>query len=163
MNSQSAFVPNRLITNNTTVAFEVLHRMTNKRAGKKGQMTIKLDISKAYDRVEWVFLREIMLKLGFDDQWVHLAMEMVHTATYSVLINRESKGYITPSRGIKQEDPLSPYLLLLCAEGLSSLIRKAMKRQQLHGILSCTNGMCISHLLFVDDSFIFYQTTLEES
>ena len=156
-NSHSAFVPNRLITDNTTVAFEVLHKMRNKRTGKKWQMAIKLDISKAYNRVEWVFLREIMLKLGFDDRWVHLAMETVHTAIYSLLINGEPKGYITPSRGIKQGDPLSPYLFLLCLDGLSSLIRKAVEIQQLHGILSCTNGGCTY------DSFIFCQATLEES
>ena len=65
--SQSAFVPNRLITDNTIIAFEILHRMRNKRRGKKGQMTIKLDISKAYNRVEWSFLRSIMLKLGIDE------------------------------------------------------------------------------------------------
>ena len=90
-------------------------------------------------------------------------METVHTATYSVLINGEPKGYITPSSGIKQGDPLSPYLFLLCAEGLSSLIRNAVERKQLHGILFCTNGVCISHLLFADDSFIFCQATVEES
>ena len=64
--SQSAFVPNRLITNNTTIAYEILHRMRNRRRGKVGQMAVKLDISKAYDRVEWSFLQGIMQKLGFD-------------------------------------------------------------------------------------------------
>ena len=120
-------------------------------------MAIKLDISKAYDRVEWSFLRQIMLKLGFDGRWVQLAMATVHTATYSVLINREPKGYISPSRR-----PLSPYLFLPCAEGLSSLIRKAMETKHLHGILSCKNGVCISHLLFADDSLIFCQAIMEE-
>ena len=68
LDSQSAFVPNRLITDNTTVAFEVLHRMRNKRIGRKGQITIKLDISKAYDPAEWGFLRNIMINwaLMFD-------------------------------------------------------------------------------------------------
>ena len=88
-------------------------------------MAIKLDISKAYDQVEWVFLQQIMLKLGIDERWVRLAMETIHTASYSILINGEPKGYITPSRGIKQGNPLSPYLFLLCAKSLSSFIRKA--------------------------------------
>ena len=160
--SQSVFVPNRLITDNNTVAFEVLHRMRNKRTGRKRQMAIKLDISKAYDRVEWSFLRNIMIKLGFDVRWIQLAMEIACTASYSVLINGEPKGYIIPSRGIKQGDPLSLYLFLLCAKGLSSLIRHAVAAKNLHGILSSNNGVCISHLLFVDDSFIFCQATVEE-
>lgn len=69
---------------------------------------------------------------------------------------------ISPSRGIKQGDPLSQYLFLLCTEGLSSLIKKATERQQLHGIQSCTNGVSISHLLFANDNFIFCQVTMEE-
>ena len=71
-------------------------------------MAIKLDISKAYDRVEWEFLYRIMLKVGLDSKWVQIAMETVFTASYSVLINEEPKGFITSSWGIKQEDPLSP-------------------------------------------------------
>ena len=104
-------------------------------------MAIKLGISKAYNRVEWGFLRNIMIKLGFDVRWIQLAMETVCTASYSVLINGEPKGYINPSRGIKQGDPLSPYLFLLCAEGLSSLIRHVVAAKNLHGILSSNNGV----------------------
>lgn len=78
LDSQSAFVSNRLITNNTTIAFEGLHKMRNTRTKKKGQ----IQISKAYDRVEWGFPRKILLMLGIDDQWVQLAMEVVCIASY---------------------------------------------------------------------------------
>ena len=124
--SQSAFVHDRNITDNTTVAFEILHCIRYRRKGKTGHIAVKLDISKAYDRVEWEFLRHIMLKIGLPNQWVQLAMETVCTASYSILLYGEPTGFITPSRGIKQGDPLSPYLFLMCAEGLSSLIRKAI-------------------------------------
>lgn len=88
-------------------------------------MAIKLDISKAYDEVEWSFLTKMMEKLGFDPRWIRLAIKTVTTASYSMLINGERKGFINPSRRIRQGDPLSPYLFLLCAEGLSALLRKA--------------------------------------
>ena len=81
---------------------------------------------------------------------------------WDVLINGEPRGFINPSQDIKQGDPLSPYLFLLCVEGLPNLLRKAKESQNLHGILSCLNGVCISHLLFANDNFIFCQATVEE-
>ena len=98
---------------------------------------MKLDISKAYDQVEWNFLRQMMIRLGFDERWVDLAMETVRTATYSILNNGKLKGFFQLSRVIKQGDPLSPYLFLLCAEGLLGMMKKASETKQLHGVLSC--------------------------
>ena len=87
--AQSAFVRGRQITDNVLVAFEIMHCINQRRKGKKGLMSIKLDMSKAYDRIEWVYLEAMMRKLGFQDRWISLMMMCVTTVSYSVLINGE--------------------------------------------------------------------------
>jgi len=85
----------------------------------------------------------------------------VETVDYSVIMNKEMVGPIIPGRGLRQGDPLSPYLFILCVEGLSTLIRNAENRGDLHGVRVCRIALRISHLLFVDDCFLFFQ--VEES
>jgi hypothetical protein len=113
---QSAFILGRLITDNIMVAFETLHTMDTRLQGKEGFMTLKLDMSKAYDQLEWDFLEAVMLKLGFDTRWIHLLMTCVRSVTYAVLINGHAHGHIAPSRGIRQGDPFSLYFFffILC-------------------------------------------------
>ena len=82
-------------------------------------------------------MEKVMEKLGFADRMRDLIKRCVSTETYSVKINGVSRGYIIPSRGIRQGDPLSPYLFLLCAEGLSALIQSAMDRGQMEGVKIC--------------------------
>ena len=106
------------------MAFETLHSLQNYKGGNYGYMALKLDISKAYDRVEWYYLKGIIRKMGFRERWINLVMGCVKTVSYSILVNRESCGMIFPTKGIRQGDPLSPFLFLLYTEGLNGLIKR---------------------------------------
>ena len=104
------------------MAFETLHHMKSQKSKKMSFMAMKLDMSKAYDRVEQKFLIKIIEKMGFCEKWVSLIFECISTVSYSILVNKEPKGDIRPSRGIRQGNPLSPYLFLLCSEGLNRML-----------------------------------------
>ena len=94
---KSAFMSNRLISDIILVAFETLHYMRNHTKGKTWFMALRLDMSKAYDRVEWAYMEKVLEKMGFHERWVKLMMECITMASYSVLINGEPHGEITPT------------------------------------------------------------------
>ena len=158
--AQSAFVADRVITDNILIAFESLYHMTTQCSGKTCFMALKLDMSKAYDRVEWVFLEKILLKMGFQDTWVAMIMQCITTISYSIMVNGEPKGLIHPSRGLWQGDPLSPFLFLFCAEGLNALLTQAAKIGDIPGYSLCRAGPKITHLFFADDCLLFCRATL---
>lgn len=157
--TQSAFVPGRLITDNALIAYECLHHLRSMKGGKRCYITMKLDMSKAYDRVEWRFIEKMLLRLGFRNQWVNKVMRCVTSVRYSFQINGQPYGDITPSRGLRQGDPLSPYLFLICAEGFSALLRQAEERRDILGLKIARSAPPISHLFFADDSMIIFQAS----
>ena len=150
--NQSAFLSKRLITDNVLVAFEVMNTISQKKIGKTWSIALKLDMSKAFDWVEWIFLEKIMTKMGFHPRWITMVMNCVTSVTYSIHINGVPRGRITPSRGLHQGDPLSPYLFLLCAEGLSTLIHRASDVGTLRGLQVCKRSPHVTHIFFENDS-----------
>ena len=92
--TQNAFVHGKLIIDNILVAFEAMHHISQKKQGKKGEMALKLDISKAYNRVEWACLDKVMEKLGFDLRWRSVIMRCVTTVSYSFRINGKICGSV---------------------------------------------------------------------
>lgn len=120
--NHTAFVRSKLISDNLITASEFVNPLSRWRTAKKGFLSLKLDMSKAYDRIEWSYLWRVLQKLGFPPPWSNLIMAAVSTVDYSVIVNRIPKGFIHPSQGFRQGNPFSQYLFLLCAEGLAALL-----------------------------------------
>ncbi|XP_056851708.1 uncharacterized protein LOC130500775 [Raphanus sativus] len=157
--TQSAFVAGRAITDNVLITHETLHFLRTSDAKKYCSMAIKTDMSKAYDRIEWGFLKAVLSKFGFDDTFISWVMACVETVSYSFLINGSPREQVSPSRGLRQGDPLSPYLFILCTELLAGLCAKAQMRGKLRGIRVARGCPLITHLLFADDTMFFCKSS----
>ncbi|KAL4340591.1 hypothetical protein GQ457_08G017500 [Hibiscus cannabinus] len=161
--NQSTCVPGRIIYDNIMIAHELLHYLKGSRNGPNKGVDVKLDMEKAYDRVEWHFPKDVMGKMGFVARWIDLVMKCITSVSYCINVNGQVSEFFRPSRGLRQGDPLSPYLFLFCTQGLSALLLKEQSLGNIKGIRASQNGPRITHLLYADDCLLFLKNSPREA
>ncbi|GMI69838.1 hypothetical protein HRI_000653100 [Hibiscus trionum] len=160
--SQAAFLSGRNITDNILIAHELVHSLhSNGSAGSQGA-AVKLDMEMAFDRVEWSFLRDVMLRMGFAKDWVNLILRCVSSVSFTVRVNGSLSHEFFPSRGIRKGDPLSPFLFLICSQVLSVALEMEQREGRLMGLNASRHGPRVTHLIFADDSIVFLRNCPEE-
>ncbi|RVW25038.1 LINE-1 reverse transcriptase-like [Vitis vinifera] len=159
--TQNAFVMGRQILDASLIANEVIDSWQKRK--EKG-LICKLDIEKAYDSINWQFLLKTLHKMGFGSKWLGWMWSCISTAKFSVLVNGVPAGFFPSSKGLRQGDPLSPYLFVLGMEVLDALIRRAVAGGYLSGCSikgDRSHNLKISHLFFADDTIVFCEANKE--
>ena len=153
-----AFVSNRHIIDRFVIAEEIIHSW---KKNKEWGLLVKLDFEKTYDSIDHVFLDNMLESMGFGSRWRNWMRNCVSSPLLSILVN----GCPTPEfgieRGLRQRDPLSPFLFNITIEGLNDLFRKAMDSNMVKGASFGKNDVQVSHLQFADDMILFLQPNME--
>ncbi|CAH9117544.1 unnamed protein product [Cuscuta europaea] len=149
----AGFMKQRDIADQVLIAQEMIHCIDKKIRGSN--LVVKLDMAKAFDRLSWQFLSDILLKFGFTPMFVKLVMNNLQATRLSVLINGSPYGFFRPSRGVKQGDPLSPYLFIIASEAFSRGISKLLEQGKVKPYWIGNSGVPISHLGYADDLLVF--------
>ena len=136
------------------IAFECIHAIQQDNSVNSKFCAVKLDLA---NRVDWSYLEHAMEKLGFHRKWRQWIMECVTTVRYRVRFNGVLQNTIQPTRGLHQGDPLSPYLFLFVADGLSKVLHQETRTDMIQGLKVCRSTPAVSHLLFADDSLLFFK------
>lgn len=126
-------------------------------------MIIQLDIAKAYDRLSWSYIKEVLKAYGFDYNWIKGVMALVTTASCFIILNGSPSRTFRPSRGLRQGDPLSPFLFILMMEGLGKEITTAKEEGRIQGLRLTRNGDTLTHQQFVDDTKLQGTPTIKEA
>lgn len=120
-------------------------------------------MSKAYDKMEWNLILLALKHFGFSSRWTNWIKECLSSVSYSVLLNGSPHGFIVPSRGLRQGDPLSPFLFVIGMEILSRLLDKAQSLSLVKGFCLSRAGPPTTYLLYADDLLIFGEASIKEA
>jgi hypothetical protein len=154
------YVEGRKIMDSVILAHEVIHSL---KATRTPGMLIKLDLSKAFDRISWKYMSSLLEAFGFDNLWVAWIMRLTSSAFFSILVNGVPSQPFSPSRGIRQGDPLSPFLFVIMAEGLGRYIKASVEEGSLKGLPLHNLQPAPSHSQFVDDTLLMNTPTAQEA
>ena len=157
---QVAFVSGRKGVDNAIIVQEIIHTI-GKTRGKARYMALKINLEKAYDKLEWSFVRCMMQRFNFPDILIEIIMSCITTVTTSILFNRGSLEPFEPTRVIRQGDPLSPYIFIMCMDFLSQLIQEKCEAGLWKLVKASRSGPSFSHIFFADDLVLFAKATPE--
>ncbi|GJW77266.1 protein LAZ1 [Tanacetum coccineum] len=151
--NQSAFIPERRISDNILVTRELMHNYHNHRIPPR--CAFKIDIQKAYDTVDWAFLENILGWFGFPNAMIRWIMACVSSTSFSLCINGNIHGYFKGKWGLRQGNPLSPYLFTMVMEVLTLILKKMVRNSDLFRYHKQCEELEIINVCFADDLFIF--------
>ena len=150
--SQNAFVRGRQILDGVLIANESLRWL---KKNKTSGALIKIDFQMAYDSINWNFLRKVMESLGFGRKWISWIMECVSSASMSILLNGSPLRPFKMQKGLRQGDPLSPYLFILVSETLVCFLKRAHNLNLIEAVSIGKSKVSLKHLQFADDILLF--------
>ncbi|KAJ9536709.1 hypothetical protein OSB04_un000094 [Centaurea solstitialis] len=151
---QSAFIPGRRIADNIMMAHELVAGY--QRQTGQPRCAFKIDLRKAYDTVDWRYLACMLEGLGFHPTFCKWINELLNTSSFSIVLNGETHGFFRGARGLRQGDPISPYLFTIVMEGFSRILKKCIDEAVDFGYHDGCEEMQITHLCFADDLFFFF-------
>lgn len=159
---QASFIPDRQSTDNIIIAQEAIHSL-RKLKGKTGALIAKIDLEKAYDRIDWYFLEQVLISVGFQCHMITVILNCIKSTSLSVIWNGERLASFIPERGLRQGDPLSPYLFVLCMEILSHKIKHVVALKSWKQCQLARGGPPLTHLFFADDLLLFWTASSHQA
>ena len=159
---QLAFIPGRWIAENQVVVHELLHSFKSRKV-KNGFMALKLDLQKAYDRVNWKFIQAVLSNLGFTRTFIGWIMACLSSVSFEVLVNGGKSNHLVPRRGLRQGDSLSPYLFILGQEVLSRMLDRELMEGNINGAKPSIRSPALTHVMYTDDIVLFSKVTTHDA